>query len=572
MCKRKGFLSGSGDSLPSFDGKIASIFGRNTRKPRVLAPKCDLAHKFSCFQALAFYKALSRRGMASLPGMDIFMQISPRYWRISTFLLLLSGLALAQTADLPSRPPALPADTAAKGTHILNVAVNDLTAHGVNTSDAAIISERLRAELLNTGKFRVMERGQMDQILKEQAFQQSGACDGAECAVEVGKLLSVDRMVAGSVGKIGDMYTLQARLLDVQTGEVLFSVSQDFDGRIEELLSRIVPRLAERLAGATGPGGADLYVTADKPGAILFVDGEKKGLAPQSFAGISTGDHRIEARLEDLYASENVTLHPDDVQRLALHLEPGMGSLKVYSTPPGAQVKLDDQKNLGLTPLRADRIPMGKHALTLFLDSAHIPQTVDVTVPAQGMATANATFVSGAHASFRSALLASLVLKPAGGDSLRLSLPASLWLAAGSWQLHADAGRDYDPLQETFQVTPGQSLSRTLGFVHTKAWLDSAARVQHHARMVKWRWGTGVATAVAAGTATYFHIQAASASDDADKAKKAYQAASVGNDYDALVASYHSAVSRNHTNLQRAVIADVAAGLLAAGFGLTFVF
>ena len=190
---------------------------------------------------------------------EIFMPHFPA----ATFFLLFPVLAFSQARETIAP---VPASVAAPGGSLaspvrdtartLNVAVNDLTTHGVDASSAAIISERLRTELLNTGKCRVMERGPKDQILQEQAFQQSGACDNSECAVEVGKLLAVDRMVAGSVGKIGEMYTLQARLLDVQTGEVLFSVSQDFEGRIEELLSRTVPRLAERLAGATGPGGA----------------------------------------------------------------------------------------------------------------------------------------------------------------------------------------------------------------------------------------------------------------------------------------------------------------------------
>lgn len=135
----------------------------------------------------------------------------------------------------------------------VHVAVNDLTPRGVTTSDAEILGDRLRAELLATGSFRVMERGQMDQILKEQSFQKSGGCDQSECAVEIGKLLSVDRMIVGSVGHIGDLYTLQARILDVQTGEIVFSANQDYEGKIEGLLSKSVPELARRLAVAVQP-------------------------------------------------------------------------------------------------------------------------------------------------------------------------------------------------------------------------------------------------------------------------------------------------------------------------------
>lgn len=130
------------------------------------------------------------------------------------------------------------------------VAVGDLAARGIGTTDAEILGDRLRAELVSTGEVRVMERSQMDQILREQAFQRSGACEGGECAVEIGKLLAVDRMVVGSVGRIGEMYTIQLRVLDVGTGENVFSASRDHEGKIEALLSRVVPELAGHLASS----------------------------------------------------------------------------------------------------------------------------------------------------------------------------------------------------------------------------------------------------------------------------------------------------------------------------------
>jgi len=132
------------------------------------------------------------------------------------------------------------------------VAVSDLAPQGIEASEAAVLSERLRAELIGTGAFQVMERSQMDQILKEQAFQQSGACDQSGCAVEIGKLLSVERIVVGSVGRIGGLYSVQLRLLDVRTGSVLSSVGQDRSGRTEDLLNTTVPELAKRLAETTG--------------------------------------------------------------------------------------------------------------------------------------------------------------------------------------------------------------------------------------------------------------------------------------------------------------------------------
>jgi len=86
---------------------------------------------------------------------------------------------------------------------VATIAVGDLQPKGVESAAAGMISERLRTELIATGAFRVMERSQMDAVLKEQGFQQSGVCDNSECVVEMGQLLGVQQMLVGSVGRVG---------------------------------------------------------------------------------------------------------------------------------------------------------------------------------------------------------------------------------------------------------------------------------------------------------------------------------------------------------------------------------
>lgn len=110
------------------------------------------------------------------------------------------------------------------------------------------IGSAFGSELLNTGKVRVMERSQMSRILLEQGFQQSGACDGSECAVQVGRLLSVQSMVLGTVAKVGDTYTLTARLVDVGSGEVLASATRNSPAKADALLTDAVPATAKELS------------------------------------------------------------------------------------------------------------------------------------------------------------------------------------------------------------------------------------------------------------------------------------------------------------------------------------
>jgi Curli production assembly/transport component CsgG len=118
----------------------------------------------------------------------------------------------------------------------ISLAVLDLDAEGISESEGRIISERLRSSLFESGKYIVLERDKMDEILKEQGFQQSG-CTSDECVVEIGKLIGMQQMVAGSIGKIGNLYTFNVRMIDVQSGRVLHTAVDDCACPIEEVLT-----------------------------------------------------------------------------------------------------------------------------------------------------------------------------------------------------------------------------------------------------------------------------------------------------------------------------------------------
>jgi len=80
------------------------------------------------------------------------------------------------------------------------------------------LSDSIRKEILMSGKYEVIDRGNMDKIMKEQAFQMTG-CTSKECAVEVGQVLGVGKIVIGSLGKVGKMYYLSLSLVNVETAK-----------------------------------------------------------------------------------------------------------------------------------------------------------------------------------------------------------------------------------------------------------------------------------------------------------------------------------------------------------------
>ncbi|GAI47655.1 unnamed protein product, partial [marine sediment metagenome] len=67
------------------------------------------------------------------------------------------------------------------------IAVAEFAGKNVSAMDASVVSDFVRNALVETGKYKVVSRGNMEQILAEQKFQATG-CTDQECAVQIGKI------------------------------------------------------------------------------------------------------------------------------------------------------------------------------------------------------------------------------------------------------------------------------------------------------------------------------------------------------------------------------------------------
>jgi len=103
----------------------------------------------------------------------------------------------------------------------LTIAVASLTPQNLPGGDAAVVADMLRAELVKSHAFTVLERAQIEKVMAEQALQQTG-CTESDCAVRLGKLLNVKRIIVGSFGKLMGSYVLTIQAVNVETGEVVF--------------------------------------------------------------------------------------------------------------------------------------------------------------------------------------------------------------------------------------------------------------------------------------------------------------------------------------------------------------
>jgi TolB-like protein len=148
-------------------------------------------------------------------------------------------------------------------TPLPNIAINDLVGQGIDQSAANVVSEQLRAEFLKSGKFRIIERSQMQEILKEQGFQQAG-CTKDECAVEIGQILGVRYITVGTIGVAGSYTILSVRLLDVQTGTVVAFETMQTKHGIDNLLENGIKEVSSKILTGFFGKTAALPAKADK--------------------------------------------------------------------------------------------------------------------------------------------------------------------------------------------------------------------------------------------------------------------------------------------------------------------
>ena len=82
------------------------------------------------------------------------------------------------------------------------------------------MAESLTSELAKKKNLHVLERGRLDEIVKENGLSFSDLFDPSK-AKRVGKLLSADIMVNGTVTKIGGEFDLNLRVVDCELGNII---------------------------------------------------------------------------------------------------------------------------------------------------------------------------------------------------------------------------------------------------------------------------------------------------------------------------------------------------------------
>lgn len=144
--------------------------------------------------------------------------------------------AQAQTVQAPLRLVVLP--------------FKNLTGQAEQNWLGESFAESLNTSLSQRSQLTLIERSQLELILQEQGFSQSALSDESQ-APRLGKILGARKLLIGSYQQQGQTLQIQARLVDVETGQIAEGQALKVEGPMDHLFE-LQARLAEKLLMSLG--------------------------------------------------------------------------------------------------------------------------------------------------------------------------------------------------------------------------------------------------------------------------------------------------------------------------------
>ncbi len=162
------------------------------------------------------------------------------------------------------------------GVAFLGFDSGDISESGLN-----ILSDLVRHEISISPGFTLVERGNVDQLLKELELRLSDAFDASD-PVRIGKMVGASSYIVGRIGLLGSLYIISLRMVDVETGRVAKTINEEFIGPLEDL-RKPVRIAAQKILGIPGievNQGEFISVETDPPGVGVYVNGLFEGNGP----------------------------------------------------------------------------------------------------------------------------------------------------------------------------------------------------------------------------------------------------------------------------------------------------
>jgi hypothetical protein len=152
-----------------------------------------------------------------------------------------------------------------------------LKALGIEAETASRINAVLRNEIGRVPGVSLIEARQVDAVVSKHA--DLAGCQGeADCLSQLGMLTGATLVISGVLGTLGDVFSLDIRLVDVATKQEIRRVAQTWSGE-EKYLIEVMRQVATRLLKPEAYNG-QLELNVAVEGVQVFIDGDLIGRTP----------------------------------------------------------------------------------------------------------------------------------------------------------------------------------------------------------------------------------------------------------------------------------------------------
>jgi formylglycine-generating enzyme required for sulfatase activity len=121
---------------------------------------------------------------------------------------------------------------------------------GIDQKDAEILTGMLSVEMQRSGRFTALYSGDMKFALNEKEFEHIIECDDNKCLLEDVVKLSVDKLIVGSIEKVGEKFIVSVRMIN-EHGENEISETDYCECPIDEL-SGLIKRISSKILSYDG--------------------------------------------------------------------------------------------------------------------------------------------------------------------------------------------------------------------------------------------------------------------------------------------------------------------------------
>lgn len=192
------------------------------------------------------------------------------------------------------------------------VAVMPLVAgEGISASVAQTLTGQVVSECRRQKGISVIAQDEIAQVLSlEQQRQLLGCGDSDKCRVEFGGALGVERVVVGTLGRLGESWLLHLKVMDVQNVKVLKEVDRrQKGGGVDDLLDALPGMVTTLMAQEAAPPdapvaqGGSAPVAAVAPAPITADEPMDRALLPKKMK-VATDGKGLVVAYEDGWGSD----------------------------------------------------------------------------------------------------------------------------------------------------------------------------------------------------------------------------------------------------------------------------